>query len=66
MEHAEQKALDLAIARLHRRFPNVPVETIQTEVERAHQHYEGSRVRMHLPILVEREVIEHLGHRVPS
>jgi hypothetical protein len=66
MEHAEHKALDLAIARLHRRFPSVPVATIRAEVERAYHHYEGSRVRMHLPILVEREVVEHFEHRVPS
>ena len=64
VESSERKALDLAVQRLQRRFPAVPVAAIRDEVDRTHREYDRSRVRTYLPILVEREVAEHLA-RVP-
>jgi hypothetical protein len=63
MEPAEAKALDLAVLRLHRRFPDRALEDIRGEVGRVHQRYESSRIRGFVPILVEREVAESYEHR---
>jgi hypothetical protein len=62
MEAAEAKALDLAVLRLHRRFPERPMADIRDEVTRVHHDYDGSRIRGFVPILVEREVAEGFEH----
>jgi hypothetical protein len=62
MEPAEQKALDLVVLRLHRKYPDVPTEWIRDDLARTYDQFEGSRVRTYLPILAEREVTEHLAH----
>lgn len=62
MEPAEAKALDLAVLRLHRRFPEHPVEEIRHEVTRVHHRYDSSRIRGFIAILVEREVADSYGH----
>ena len=62
MEPAEAKALDLVVHRLHRRFPDRPIEDIRGEVSRAHRAYDASRIRGFVPILVEREVAETYEH----
>ena len=62
MEPAEAKALDLAVLRLHRRFPDHTLEDIRQEVTRVHHHYDSSRIRGFIAILVEREVAERYEH----
>lgn len=66
MEPAEQKALDLVVLRLRRKFPDVPEEWIRADIARAYAAFESSRVRTYLPILAEREVAEHLAHRTTA
>jgi len=67
MEPAEAKALELAVLRLHRRFPDHPMDQIRDEVTRVHHKYDGSRIRGFVAILVEREVADSYGHhRVAS
>lgn len=63
MEPIEAKALELVVTRLRRRFPDVPPETIEHEVEELHHQYDNCRVRGYVAILVEREAREHLHHR---
>ena len=67
MEPSEQKALDLVVLRLQRKFPDLPSGSIRDEVDRAYRDYDRSRVRTYLPILVEREVAERFDrHMVAS
>jgi hypothetical protein len=62
MEPAEQKALDLVVLRLQRKYPHVPAEWIRDDLVRTYHQFDSSRVRTYLPILAEREVTEHLAH----
>jgi hypothetical protein len=60
MAPSEAKALDLVIERLHRKFADVPTDTIRGEVDRIHHRYDHSRIRGFVAILVEREVADVL------
>jgi hypothetical protein len=65
MDPAEVKAMDLAVLRLQRRFPDRPIERIRDEVRRAHHDYDRARIRGFVSILVERDVAETLEHHRP-
>jgi hypothetical protein len=60
----EIRALDQLADRLRGRFPDAPPEGIKELVARAHQQYDGSPIRDFIPVLVEREVVEHF--RAPA
>jgi hypothetical protein len=61
-ESNERKALVAASVRLRERFPAVRAETIDALLVRCHQEYDGRPVREFVPLLVERQVREHLEH----
>jgi hypothetical protein len=60
----EIRALDQLADRLRGRFPDAPPEGIRELVARAHHQYDGSPIRDFIPVLVEREVVEHF--RAPA
>ena len=62
MEDHEVRALEHVIALLQRRFPEVPRERVTTEVMDLYHHYEFSKVRGYLAILIEREARERLAN----
>jgi hypothetical protein len=47
-------------ARVHERLPGVSLQSIEAEVTGLFHEYAGSKVRAYLPILVERDAIDHL------
>ncbi len=55
----ESRALDQLADRLRARFPDAPRESVKNLVEQAHRQYDGRPVRDYVPVLVEREVVEH-------
>jgi hypothetical protein len=61
----EEQALALFFERLQERFPGLDAETINGEVARLHQRFNGSRIRDFLPILIEREAVDHFA-KVPQ
>lgn len=58
---SEHKVMANVLAHLHDRFPDVPAETVESEVRSRFGAYAGSRVRDFLPTLVEREVAANLA-----
>lgn len=60
----EIRALDDLADRLLGRFPDAEPEGIKELVARVHHQYDGSPIRDFIPVLVEREVVEHF--RVPA
>ncbi len=60
----EIRALDELADRLHTRFPDTPTERIKRVVSQVHHQYDGSPIRDFIPVLVEREVLEHF--RAPA
>jgi hypothetical protein len=46
-------------ARLHERLPDISIQSIEVEVTGLFHQYAGSKVRTYLPILVERDAIDH-------
>jgi hypothetical protein len=61
MNQAEEiRALDQVADRLRGRFPDAPPETIRKMVTDAHHQYDGNPIRDFIPVLVEREVLDHL------
>ncbi len=60
----EIRALDQLADRLRARFPDAPPEGIKQLVKQAHLQYEGRPIRDFIPVLVEREVVEHF--RAPA
>jgi len=59
----EIHALDQLADRLRGRFPDASPESIKTMVAQAHHEYDGRPIRDFIPVLVEREVVEHLTVR---
>lgn len=53
-------------ARVHERLPDVSLQRIAAEVDGLFGQYADSKVRTYLPILVERDVVDHLKGRRPS
>lgn len=56
----EIHALDQLADRLRGRFPDAPPESITHMVAQAHHEYDGRPIRDFIPVLVEREVVDHL------
>jgi hypothetical protein len=48
------------------RFPNLPPEVVAAVVARFHREYEGRPIREFVPLLVERQVREHLSGSIPA
>ncbi len=55
----EIRALDELADRLRSRFPETPPDSIKSLVTQVHHQYDGSPIRDFIPVLVEREVVEH-------
>jgi hypothetical protein len=55
----EIRAIDQLEGRLLERFPEAPPEGIKNMVHEVHRQYDGSPIRDFIPVLVEREVVEH-------
>ena len=60
----EIRALDQLADRLRARFPDAPSDGIKQMVSDVHHQYDGSPIRDFIPVLVEREVVEHF--RAPA
>jgi hypothetical protein len=59
-DSAEAAAVALLISRLHDKFPQIPISTVQQIVAEVYASYSGCRVREFIPLLVERESRERL------
>jgi len=70
MDTDENQALALVEERLRVRFPAVDTETIASTVTMFRKEYDGRPIRAFVPVLVERDAVEHLvrmpGQRVPD
>ena len=62
----EPKIVHQVNARVHEKLPDVSVQAIEAEVNHLFREYANSKVRAFLPILVERDAVEHLGTRHPN
>jgi hypothetical protein len=62
----EAEALAVVAARMHARFPDLPPELVDAVVAKYHGEYEGRPIRDFVPLLVERQVIEHLSGGIPE
>lgn len=49
-------------ARLRRRFPELPEDTIRSTVDETRRGFEQSKIRDYVPVLVEREARDTLRH----
>jgi hypothetical protein len=63
MQTDEIHAMDELADRLRGRFPNARPENIKREVNRVHHQFDGNPIRDFIPVLVEREVVEHFRTR---
>jgi hypothetical protein len=45
--------------RLRGRFPDAPPESIKKVVDEVHHQFDGRPIRDFIPVLVEREVVDH-------
>jgi len=55
----EQRAITQAAERVRLQFPEIPAQLVDQVVSRIHQEYAGRPVRDFVPVLVEREAVEH-------
>ncbi len=55
----EIQVLDELTDRLHHKFPDAPVGSIRQVVSDVHHQYDGHPIRDFIPVLVEREVVDH-------
>ncbi|HLN77460.1 MAG TPA: hypothetical protein VK204_10480 [Nocardioidaceae bacterium] len=60
IEEEEAKAISRLIERLVVRFPQFPAGTVEETVSSAHQAFEGARVRVFVPLLVEHDALMQL------
>ncbi len=56
----ENRAITQVADRLHQRFPEVPQNGLAEMIAAAHDQYVGRPIRDYVPVLVEREVVDHL------
>jgi hypothetical protein len=59
----EIHALDQLADRLRGRFPDAPPERIKEVVTEVHHQFDGHPIRDFIPVLVEREVVDHFRVR---
>jgi hypothetical protein len=62
----ELQVLDELADRLRRKFPDAPLGSIRKEVAKVHHQYDGHPIRDFIPVLVEREVSDHLRADQPG
>ncbi|MFJ9542493.1 three-helix bundle dimerization domain-containing protein [Streptomyces sp. NPDC101225] len=60
---AEQRARQDVQARLERRFPDVPSETLETTAAESFAHFADARVRHYVPVLAFKRASRHLSGR---
>ncbi len=60
IEEEEAKVISRLIERLVVRFPQFPAGTVEETVSSAHQAFEGARVRVFVPLLVEHDALIQL------
>jgi hypothetical protein len=56
----EVQALAQVAERLRGRFPDAPADTIDQLVKQVHHEFDGHPIRDFIPVLVEREAVDHL------
>ena len=61
MNTDETQALDELADRLRVKFPEAPLGSIRKAVSEVHHQYDGRPIRDFIPVLVEREVRDHLS-----
>lgn len=52
--------------RISEQFPDLPPEVVDAAVARFHREYDGRPIREFVPLLVERQVREHLSGTIPA
>lgn len=62
----EERAITQVAERLRTRLPGVDSERLLDVIAKAHDRFKGSRVRAFLPILVEREALDHFTETTTS
>jgi hypothetical protein len=55
----EIQVLDELTDRLRDQFPDAPLGSIRQVVREVHHQYDGHPIRDFIPVLVEREVVDH-------
>jgi 3-deoxy-D-manno-octulosonic-acid transferase len=60
VEAGEAEAISRLVERLVARFPQVPPLTVQRSVSSAHRAFDGARVRLFVPLLVEHDATAQL------
>jgi hypothetical protein len=55
----EIQVLDELTDRLRDKFPDAPLGSIRKVVREVHHQYDGHPIRDFIPVLVEREVVDH-------
>ena len=65
-DEAETRALAVVAERMRDRFPNLPPDIVDAAVARFHREYDGRPIREFVPLLVERQVREHLSRSIPA
>ena len=60
MNPEETQVLDELADRLRLKFPDATPGSIRQEVAQVHRQYDGHPIREFIPVLVEREVQDHL------
>jgi hypothetical protein len=60
----EEVAMGQLTERLHRRFPALPTDRIDSTVQVYYHQFDGSPIRDFVPIFVERNAIADLSHLV--
>ncbi|MCC9710943.1 hypothetical protein E4N62_40380 [Streptomyces sp. MNU76] len=63
---AEQRAREDVRARLRRRFPGIPSETLTTATAEAFACFADARVRHCVPVLAFKRAAEQLSRRLPT
>ena len=62
----EKRALADVVIRLQNAYPDVPPEEIEATVHGRYAHFDGSRVRDFIAVLVERHARQDLRNRPAS
>ena len=66
IDEAETQTLAVVAQRIRDQFPNLPPEFVDAAVARFHREYDGRPIREFVPLLVERQVREHLSGNIPA
>jgi CRISPR/Cas system-associated exonuclease Cas4 (RecB family) len=58
----EAQAIHDVVERVESKFPQVPAEVVQEQVDATLSEFDGSTVRDFVPVLVEHKVTDELRH----